>query len=107
MKQARANLDAGSFNEAERGFKDVAIEYITEAEPHHMLALMACQASRLEEAGNHIVEDVIADVAPEAMAVHEDMVIALASWDDDSKGAFSGPVGHGIVIVIAGEISLG
>ena len=56
MKAAHAQLDENQLREAELGFKAAAQEAISEAEPHHMLALMAYQAGRLEEAGNHIVE---------------------------------------------------
>ena len=59
MKSAQAELDAGHMREAEIGFKDAAQSAPAESEPHHMLALIAFQAGRFEEAGNHIVEAVL------------------------------------------------
>ena len=56
MKAAQTALEEGRLNEAERGFKAAAADSISEASPHHMLAHMAYQAGRLEEAGNHIIE---------------------------------------------------
>ena len=70
MQQAQKCLKDGAMRDAEIRFRNAIKADITAAEPHHMLAIMAYQAGRLEEAGNHIIEATMrADDDP---AIHAD-----------------------------------
>ena len=61
IQQAHKCVEEGATRDAEIGFRNAAQADIAAAEPHHMLAIMAYQSGRLEEAGNHIIEDIIID----------------------------------------------
>ena len=70
MQQAQKCLKDGATRDAEMGFRNAAQADNAAAEPHHMLAIMAYQSGRLEEAGNHIIEATMrADNDP---AIHAD-----------------------------------
>ena len=70
IQQAHKCVEEGATRDAEIGFRNAAQADIAAAEPHHMLAIMAYQSGRLEEAGNHIIEATMrADDDP---AIHTD-----------------------------------
>ncbi len=70
MRQANKSLKDGAADDAELRFRNAAQANVTAAEPHHMLAIMAYQSGRLEEAGNHIIEATMR--ADKDAAIHAD-----------------------------------
>ena len=53
---AKRKRDEGLYSESELAFQEAAVADNTEAEPYHIMALMAYEDSRLEDAANHIIE---------------------------------------------------
>lgn len=61
LQKARANLEAGNLDEAEKGFREVSRLDPLDAEAFHMRALIAYRNGRLEEAGEMILEAITRD----------------------------------------------
>ena len=56
IQVARRKRREGAYKESELAFQEAATADNTEAEPYHIMALMAYEDSRLEDAANHIIE---------------------------------------------------
>ena len=61
LKQARASLEAGNLGLAEKQFRALTQRDPLNAEPFHMLALIAYQGGRFAEAGEMILEAITRD----------------------------------------------
>jgi len=61
LTQARASLEAGNLGLAEKQFRELTRRDSLDAEPFHMLALIAYQGGRFAEAGEMILEAITRD----------------------------------------------
>jgi len=87
LTEAGAHLDAGRSDEAEELCKDITARAPLDAEAFHMLAIIAYQDGRLEEAGNAILEAITRDDTDIAMHANCGAIMNMLGRAQEAEAA--------------------
>ena len=87
LTKAEAHLEAGRTDEAEELCKDVTARAPLDAEAFHMLAMIAYQDGRLEEAGNAILEAITRNDTDIAMHANCGAIMNMLGRSQEAEAA--------------------